>query len=225
MTAKGILQFDLWNVTPSSGLWDWEQTRKDVMQDGLYNSLLIALMPTASTSILMNHTECIEPPQSNMYTRSTMSGRFQVVNTYLIEDLKKLNLWNTRMQNLIMANNGSIQSIDIIPKDIREIYKTAYEYKLKDILDMDIDRSAYVCQSSSSNRYIQDPTINKLTNMHIYGWKHGLKTSSYYIRTGAASDSDKVTVDMSILKEQYQQKNNQVMNTTEEQEECLMCSA
>lgn len=228
MTAKGLLQFDLWNVTPSSGLWEWDQLRKDVVQDGLYNSLLIALMPTASTSILMNHTECIEPPQSNMYTRSTMSGRFQVVNTYLIQDLKKLNLWNTRMQNLIMANNGSIQSIESIPKEIREIYKTAYEYKLKDMLDMDIDRSAYVCQSSSSNRYIQDPTINKLTNMHIYGWKHGLKTSSYYIRTGAASDSDKVTVDMNILKEQYQKKNNisyVSQDETEEQEECLMCSA
>lgn len=228
MTAKGILQFDLWDVTPSSGLWDWNQLRKDIMKDGLYNSLLIALMPTASTSILMNHTECIEPPQSNMYTRSTMSGRFQVVNTYLIQDLKKLNLWNTRMQNMIMANNGSIQTIESIPKDIRDIYKTAYEYKLKDILDMDIDRSAYVCQSSSSNRYIQDPTINKLTNMHIYGWKHGLKTSSYYIRTGAASDSDKVTVDMNILKEQYhKKKNNESLppQDIEEPEECLMCSA
>lgn len=222
MTAKGILQFDLWRVTPSSGLWDWTSLRNDIKQHGLYNSLLVALMPTASTSILMNHTECIEPPQSNMYTRSTMSGRFQVVNTYLINDLKKLNLWNKRMQDLIMINNGSIASIKEIPKKIRDIYKTAYEYKLKDMLDMDIDRSAYVCQSSSSNRYIQDPTINKLTNMHMYAWKHGIKTSSYYIRTGSASDSDKVTVDMSLLKESYEKKKKE---EEEMQEECLMCSA
>ena len=221
MTAKGKLQFDLWNVTPSSGLWNWDELRKDIQEHGLYNSLLVALMPTASTSILMNHTECIEPPQSNMYTRSTMSGRFQVVNTYLIHDLKKLNLWNKRMQDLIMIHNGSIASIKDIPKYIRDIYKTAYEYKLKDMLDMDIDRSAYVCQSSSSNRYIQDPTINKLTNMHMYAWKHGIKTSSYYIRTGSASDSDKVTVDMSLLKEVHEKKEE----LHEEEQECLMCSA
>lgn len=204
MTSKGMLQFDLWGVKPSD-MWDWESLKQDIVRGGLRNSLLLALMPTAGTSIIMNHTESMEPPQSNVFTRSTLSGRFQVVNKYLVDDLKSIGLWNKNIRNKIIKNDGSVQSIEEIPIEIREVYKTIYEYKLTSFIKMCADREAFVCQSSSNNRYLSKPDISILTNMHLYSWKMGLKTSSYYIRIRQQSTGKKLL--------------------DNEGEECLSCSA
>ena len=193
MTANGILQFDLWNVTPSSNLWDWTELRTQIQSSGLRNSLLISQMPTAGTSIILGHTESVEVPQSNVFTRTTLSGRFQVINKHLVEDLKKLHLWNEKTRNDIVENDGSIYMLEYIPKKIREVYKTIYEYRLSSLIEMCADREAYICQSSSNNRFIANPTISKLTKMHLYTWKLGLKTSSYYIRTKAVTTGSKLT--------------------------------
>ena len=203
MTSKGMLQFDLWGVQPS-GMWDWESLKQDIISGGLRNSLLLALMPTAGTSIIMNHTESMEPPQSNVFTRSTLSGRFQVVNKYLVDDLKAIGLWNKNIRNKIIQNDGSVQSIDEIPANIKEVYRTIYEYKLTSFIKMCADREAFVCQSSSNNRYLSKPDISILTNMHLYSWKMGLKTSSYYIRIRQQSTGKKLL---------------------DNEEECLSCSA
>lgn len=206
MMAEGKLQFDLWNVVPDSGLWDWDQLRQKIKNHGIYNSLLLALMPTASTANINGNTEAFEPITSNMYTRSTLSGKFQIINKYLIRDLIEQNLWNDNMMNKIIAYEGSIQNIDEIPQKLKDIYKTVYEYQLKNLIDMDADRNAYVCQTSSSNRFMLDPTFNKLTKMHLYCWKKGLKTGSYYIRTKASIEGNKMTADVKIIKEIQEKK-------------------
>jgi ribonucleoside-diphosphate reductase alpha chain len=216
MTANGKLQFDLWNVQPSN-LWNWQQLRYNISKYGLYNSLLTALMPTASTSQIMGNYEMFEPITSNMFTRNTLSGTFQIINKYLINDLLNLNIWNDNIKQKIIANNGSIQNILEIPSVIKEIYKTVWELKQKDLIDMDADRSAYVCQSSSSNRYMSNPTNNKLTSMYIYCWRKGLKTGCYYLRSKSGADAIKFNVDVNILKEQK--------NIVIEEEECTVCSA
>ncbi len=218
MTAKGILQPDLWGVTPSN-LWDWDVLRKNIKETGLYNSLLVALMPTASTSQIMGNYEMFEPVTSNMFTRTTLSGSFQIVNKYLIEDLINLKLWNNDMKQRIIAYNGSVQNIKEIPDHIKEIYKDIWEISNKCLIDMDADRSAYVCHSSSSNRYMKNPTTNKLTSMHMYAWKKGLKTGCYYLRSQAGASAVKFNVDVDILKEAEKNK------TQEVEEECLTCSA
>ena len=217
MTANGKLQFDLWNVQPGS-MWNWQKLRYNISKYGLYNSLLTALMPTASTSQIMGNYEMFEPITSNMFTRNTLSGTFQIINKYLIDDLLNLNIWNDNIKQKIIANNGSIQNISEIPSVIKEIYKTVWELKQKDLIDMDADRSAYVCQSSSSNRYMSNPTNNKLTSMYIYCWKKGLKTGCYYLRSQSGANAIKFNVDVNILKEQKQ-------IIVEEEEECTVCSA
>lgn len=221
MVAKGKLQFDLWNVTPSK-MWDWNKLKYNISKYGVYNSLLTALMPTASTSQIMGNYEMFEPITSNMFTRNTLSGTYQIINKYLIEDLLKLNIWNDKLKQKIIANNGSIQNIKEIPNNLKEIYMTVWELKQKDLIDMDADRSAYVCQSSSSNRYMSNPTNNKLTSMYIYCWKKGLKTGCYYLRSKSGADAIKFNIDVNILKEE---KLNKYNNTIEEEEECAVCSA
>jgi ribonucleoside-diphosphate reductase alpha chain len=221
MVANGQLQFDLWNVKPSE-MWNWDKLRSRIKKYGLYNSLLTALMPTASTSQIMGNSEMFEPITSNMFTRNTLSGTFQIINKYLIKDLIELNLWNDNLKQKIIAYNGSIQEIDEIPNDIKEIYKTIWELKQKDLIDMDADRSCYVCQSSSSNRYIKAPTDNKLTSMYIYCWDKGLKTACYYLRTQSGVGAIKFTVDVDILK-QIEQKNIDNMQCTDDV--CTVCSA
>lgn len=222
MTSTGMLQYDLWNVTPSN-LWDWDALKEKIKDNGLYNSLLIALMPTASTSQILGNYEMFEPITSNMFIRSTLSGTFQIINKYLINDLIDLNLWNDKMKQKIIANDGSVQNIPEIPKNIKEIYKTVWELKQKDLIDMDRDRSAYVCHSSSSNRYVKNPTDNKLTSMHMYSWKCGLKTGCYYLRSQSDANAVKFNVDVKILK-QSKENNNQIQHKKED-EECLVCSA
>ena len=220
MSARGILQYDLWGVTPSN-LWNWEELKEKIKYFGLYNSLLIALMPTASTSQILGNYEMFEPITSNMFIRSTLSGTFQIINKYLIKDLIELNLWNDTMKQKIIANDGSVQNIPEIPKNIREIYKTVWELKQRDLIDMDRDRGAYVCHSSSSNRYVKNPTDNKLTSMHMYSWKVGLKTGCYYLRSQSDVNAVKFNVDVNILKQtkEIQTKKDVV------EEECLVCSA
>jgi ribonucleoside-diphosphate reductase alpha chain len=202
--SKGVFQFDMWSVTPDSGRFDWAALKTDVITHGIRNSLLIALMPTASTSQLLGNSECIEPYSSNVFARSTVAGTFQVVNKYLMEDLIKLDLWSEELCNAMIANNGSIQAIDGIPDGIKRLYKTAWEMDMKDILDMSADRGAYVCQSQSLNLFKEMPVDSaamtgqreRLRRMYYYAWKIGLKTGQYYLRTRPAKDPIKVTLNV-----------------------------
>ncbi len=193
--SKGKFQFDLWNVTPDSGRWDWDALRKKVVKDGVYNSLLVAPMPTASTSQILGNNECFEPYTSNIYTRRVLSGEFVVVNKHLLKDLVALGLWNNDMKNKIILANGSIQAIAEIPDYIKELYKTVWEIKMRNIIDMAADRGAYICQSQSLNLFVNAPNTSKLTSMHFYAWEKGLKTGMYYLRTQAASQAVKFTVE------------------------------
>jgi ribonucleoside-diphosphate reductase alpha chain len=192
--SKGIFQFDMWNVQPSDR-WDWDTLRKEVMEFGVRNSLLVAPMPTASTSQIFSNNECFEPYTSNIYTRRVLSGEFIIVNKHLLKDLVNLGLWNNSMKNRIIAANGSVQNIDEIPADIKELYKTVWEIKQRTIIDMAADRGAFICQSQSLNLFVDNPTTSKLTSMHFYGWKKGLKTGMYYLRTQAASQAVQFTVE------------------------------
>ena len=193
--SKGQFQFDLWNIKPDTGRWDWEVLRQEVVKHGVRNSLLVAPMPTASTSQILGNNECFEPYTSNIYTRRVLSGEFIVVNKYLLRDLVNLGLWDNDMKNRIITANGSIQHIDEIPDKIKELYKTVWEIKMRTIIDMAADRGAYICQSQSLNLFVSSPNASKLTSMHFYAWKKGLKTGMYYLRTQAASQAIKFTVE------------------------------
>ncbi len=192
--SKGIFQFDMWNVQPSTR-WDWAGLRSDVMVHGVRNSLLVAPMPTASTSQILGNNECFEPYTSNIYSRRVLSGEFIIVNKHLLKDLVSLGLWNNDMKNRIIAANGSIQKIEEIPADIKELYKTVWEIKQRNLIDMAADRGAFICQSQSLNLFVDSPTISKLTSMHFYGWKKGLKTGMYYLRTQAATQAVQFTIE------------------------------
>lgn len=192
--SKGIFQFDMWNVEPTLR-WDWYTLKAEVLKHGVRNSLLVAPMPTASTSQILGNNECFEPYTSNIYVRRVLSGEFVVVNKHLLKDLVDLNLWTDDMKNAIMAHNGSIQKINAIPDHIKEVYKTVWEIKQRAIIDMAADRGAYICQSQSLNLFVDAPTAGKLTSMHFYGWKKGLKTGMYYLRTKAASQAVQFTVE------------------------------
>jgi ribonucleoside-diphosphate reductase alpha chain len=192
--SKGQFQFDLWNVEPTNR-WDWFRLKDEVVKHGIRNSLLVAPMPTASTSQILGNNECFEPYTSNIYVRRVLSGEFVVVNKHLLKDLVELNLWNDEMKNKIIFHNGSIQAIDEIPQQLKEIYKTVWEIKQRNIIDMAADRGAYVCQSQSLNLFVDSPSANKLTSMHFYAWKKGLKTGMYYLRTQAASQAVQFTVE------------------------------
>lgn len=193
--SKGQFQFDLWGVKPTSNRWDWENLRLDVMNHGVRNSLLVAPMPTASTSQILGNNECFEPYTSNIYTRRVLSGEFIVVNKHLLKDLVNLGLWNNDMKNKIISANGSVQDISEIPSEIKALYKTVWEIKMRTIIDMAADRGAYICQSQSLNLFINSPNTSKLTSMHFYAWKKGLKTGMYYLRTQAAAQAVKFTVE------------------------------
>ena len=193
--SQGKFQFDLWGVKPDSGRWDWENLRLDVMNHGVRNSLLVAPMPTASTSQILGNNECFEPYTSNIYTRRVLSGEFIIVNKYLLRDLVNRGLWDNNMKDKIITANGSIQDIAEIPQEIKDLYKTVWEIKMRNIIDMAADRGAYICQSQSLNLFINSPNASKLTSMHFYAWKKGLKTGMYYLRTQAASQAVKFTVE------------------------------
>jgi ribonucleoside-diphosphate reductase alpha chain len=192
--SKGQFQFDLWNVEPTLR-WDWYRLKDEVVKYGVRNSLLVAPMPTASTSQILGNNECFEPYTSNIYVRRVLSGEFVVVNKHLLKDLVDLNLWNDDMKTRIIFHNGSIQAIDEIPEHIKEIYKTVWEIKQRNIIDMAADRGAYICQSQSLNLFVDTASASKLTSMHFYAWKKGLKTGMYYLRTQAASQAVQFTVE------------------------------
>ena len=207
---KGVLQFDLWGIKPSKS-YDWEALKKKIEMYGIRNSLLVAPMPTASTAQILGNNECFEPLTSNIYSRRTLAGEFLVVNKYLQEDLTKLNLWNEDVKNSIIENKGSIQHFNNVPDDIKEKYKIVWEMKMKDIIDMAADRGAYICQSQSLNLWLEEPTNNKLTSMHMYSWKKGLKTGIYYLRRKAKHQAQQFTIDPK--------------NVEDNNEPCEMCSA
>ncbi len=192
--SKGIFQFDMWGVTPDSGRWDWTALKKEVKKHGVRNSLLMAPMPTASTSQILGNNETFEPYTTNIYNRRVLSGEFIVVNKHLLKDLIALGLWNDTMKNKLIQANGSVQDIPEIPQNIKDLYKTVWEISQKAIIDMAADRGAYVCQSQSMNIHIQNPNFGKLTSMHFYAWKAGLKTGMYYLRSKAATEAIKFTV-------------------------------
>ncbi|OBA23810.1 hypothetical protein METBIDRAFT_36715 [Metschnikowia bicuspidata var. bicuspidata NRRL YB-4993] len=196
--SKGLLQYDLWDRKPTE-LWDWDTLKQNLAKHGLRNSLLVAPMPTASTSQILGNNECFEPYTSNIYSRRVLAGEFQIVNSHMLKDLVDLGLWNDSMKNNIIANNGSIQSLPNIPDDIKALYKTVWEISQKHIIDMAADRAAFIDQSQSLNIHIKDPTMGKLTSMHFYGWKKGLKTGMYYLRTQAAAAAIQFTVDQNSV--------------------------
>ena len=198
--SKGILQFDMWNVKPSDR-WEWDLLREEIQKNGVRNSLLVAPMPTASTAQILGNNECFEPYTSNIYTRRVLSGEFIIVNKHLLRDLVKLGIWDDRLKNKLMASNGSIQNIDEIPENIKNLYKTAWEISQKVLLDMAADRGAFIDQSQSLNIFMENANFAKLTSMHFYGWKAGLKTGMYYLRTKSATDAIKFTLDKEAMSE------------------------
>ncbi|MGB5274341.1 MAG: ribonucleoside-diphosphate reductase subunit alpha, partial [Flavobacteriaceae bacterium] len=201
--SQGLFQHNLWNIKDEelSGRWDWAKLRKDVKKHGVRNSLLVAPMPTASTSQILGNNECFEPYTSNIYTRRVLSGEFIVVNKHLLEDLVGLGLWNENLKQELMRANGSIQHIEAIPADIKELYKTVWELSMKDIIDMSRQRGYFIDQSQSLNLFMENANYSKLTSMHFYAWKSGLKTGMYYLRTKAAVDAIKFTLDNTKKKE------------------------
>ncbi|MFM7300006.1 MAG: ribonucleoside-diphosphate reductase subunit alpha [Crocinitomicaceae bacterium] len=214
--SKGIFQYDMWGVTPTSR-WEWDVLKEEVKVHGVRNSLLLAPMPTASTAQILGNNECFEPYTSNIYTRRVLSGEFIIVNKHLLKDLVKEGLWNKEMRQKIMAANGSIQNINEIPERLKELYKTAWEISQKAIIDQAADRGAYICQSQSLNIFMENANFGKLTSMHFYGWEKGLKTGMYYLRTKAATDAIKFTVDKTVVEQPEAQ-------SIEEQQAAIACS-
>lgn len=215
--SKGIMQFDMWNVEPSE-CYDWGELKDNIKMYGLRNSLLLAPMPTASTSQILGYNECIEPITSNIYSRRTLAGEFMLANKYLMKELIDLNLWNERVKNSIIANNGSIQQIDVIPEQIRNKYKTVWELPMKSLIDMAADRGAFICQSQSLNLWLEDPTYNTLTSMHFYAWSKGLKTGIYYLRRRGKHQAQQFTIEP--------EKDEETPEFVSQEEEiCEMCSA
>ena len=226
--SKSIFQFDMWGVTPKSGRWDWTKLKQKVKKHGVRNSLLLAPMPTASTSQILGNNECFEPYTSNLYTRRVLSGEFIVVNKHLLNDLIELDLWSDKMKDKIMEQNGSIQNINEIPDNTKLLYRTVWEVSQKSIIEMAADRGAYICQSQSMNIHMQDANFGKLTSMHFHAWKLGLKTGLYYLRTKAAADAIKFTIvkeEKENSKEKKSENQEAIECSIENQDDCEMCGS
>uniref|UniRef100_A0A2P2P3S5 Ribonucleotide reductase large subunit domain-containing protein n=1 Tax=Rhizophora mucronata TaxID=61149 RepID=A0A2P2P3S5_RHIMU len=236
--SKGILQPDMWNVVPSSR-WNWDALRKMILKNGIRNSLLMAPMPTASTSQILGNNECFEPYTSNIYSRRVLSGEFVVVNKHLLHDLTEMGLWSPTLKNKIIYDDGSVQKIPEIPYELKLIYKTVWEIKQKTLVDMAVDRGCYIDQSQSLNIHMDQPNFGKLTSLHFYAWSKGLKTGMYYLRSRAAADAIKFTVDTSILKEKKQKMDDadaeadddddtkmaQMVCSLTNRDECMACGS
>ena len=231
--SQGLFQYDLWQsasgpitpLTQTDGTLDWAALKEKVKANGVRNSLLIAPMPTASTSQIMGNFECIEPATSNIYTRRTLAGEFIIVNKYLMKDLQRLDLWNEMMKQQIITRNGSIQGMDQIPDDIQRLYKTSWEIKQKTLIDMAVSRGAFICQSQSLNLFVSDPTYAKLTSMHFYAWKQGLKTGIYYLRTRAPVMAQKFTIDPDLQKAAIKSEQQRKLKKNAGDDECVMCGS
>jgi ribonucleotide reductase alpha subunit len=209
----------MWKVAPGNSRYDWDAMKERIKKHGLRNSLLLAPMPTASTSQILGFNECIEPFTSNIYNRRTMAGEFIMTNKYLMKDLNALGIWNDKLKNNIIANNGSVQQIEIIPQEIRDKYKTVWELPMKHLIDMSADRGAFICQSQSLNLWLEDPNYNTLTSMHFYSWSKGLKTGIYYLRRRARHQAQKFTI------EPEKKQHTTGGDKEEENHECEMCGA
>jgi ribonucleoside-diphosphate reductase alpha chain len=226
--SEGKFQYDMWGITPltdNDNSLDWSSLKEKVNKHGVRNSLLMAPMPTASTSQILGFNECIEPFTSNIYTRRTLAGEFIIVNKHLMRDLEKLDLWNENMKQQIIARNGSIQGIEEIPESIQKLYKTSWEIKQKTLIDMAAARGAFICQSQSLNLFVADPNYAKLTSMHFYSWKQGLKTGIYYLRTRAPVMAQKFTVDPELQKAAEKSEQERLHKKYAPDEGCTMCSA
>jgi ribonucleoside-diphosphate reductase alpha chain len=225
--SKGIFQYDMWNVTPTNR-WEWNVLKEEVKKYGVRNSLLLAPMPTASTAQILGNNECFEPYTSNIYTRRVLSGEFIIVNKHLLKDLVKAGLWNKDMRQKIMTANGSIQNITEIPQYLKDLYKTAWEISQKAIIEQAADRGAYICQSQSLNIFMENANFGKLTSMHFYGWEKGLKTGMYYLRTKAATDAIKFTVEKSVAVEPaaelIEDQQAAIACSLDDPDGCEMCS-
>ncbi len=229
--SQGEFQFNMWGISEDdlSGRWDWKSLRKDVLENGVRNSLLVAPMPTASTSQILGNNEAFEPYTSNIYTRRVLSGEFIVVNKHLLEDLVELGLWNNEMKEDIMRANGSIQHIDVIPQELKDLYKTVWEMSMKDIIDMSRQRGYFIDQSQSLNLFMQDANYSKLTSMHFYAWKSGLKTGMYYLRTKSAVNAiqftlskDKKTEEKPLTPEELKEM---IIASQNNPDDCEMCGS
>jgi len=226
--SKGQFQYDMWSITPiteKDGTLNWVSLKEKVAKYGVRNSLLMAPMPTASTSQILGFNECIEPFTSNIYTRRTLAGEFIIINKYLMKDLEKLDIWNDMMKQQIIARNGSIQGIDQIPEAIQKLYRTSWEIKQKTLIDMAVQRGAFICQSQSLNLFVSDPNYAKLTSMHFYAWKQGLKTGIYYLRTRAPVMAQKFTIDPELQKAAEKSEQERLHKKYAPDEGCTMCSA
>jgi ribonucleoside-diphosphate reductase alpha chain len=225
--SKGIFQPDMWGVTPSTR-WEWNVLKEEVLKYGVRNSLLLAPMPTASTAQILGNNECFEPYTSNIYTRRVLSGEFIIVNKHLLKDLVKAGLWNKDMRQKIMTANGSVQNIKEVPQNLKALYKTAWEISQKAIIEQSADRGAYICQSQSLNIFMENANFGKLTSMHFYGWEKGLKTGMYYLRTKAATDAIKFTVEKTIAAEpaaiNIETQQAEIACSLDDPENCEMCS-
>ena len=218
-TSRGILQFDAWNVTPTDR-YDWAALKQSIVENGIRNSLLVAPMPTASTSQILGYNECFEPFTSNLYSRRTLAGEFVVVNKYLMKELIALGHWNEQIKNNIIANKGSIQQLTVLPEHIRNKYKIVWEIPMKHLIDMSADRGAFICQSQSLNLWLEDPTYSTLTNMHFYSWRKGLKTGIYYLRRKAKHQAQQFTIEPEL-----NEAHNNDTHNNETEDICEMCSA
>ena len=228
--SNGILQFDMWGVIPSDR-WNWEDLRESIEKHGVRNSLLLAPMPTASTSQILGNNECFEPFTTNMYTRRTLAGEYIIINKYLLNDLIRLGIWNDDIKAKLMAYEGSVQQIDEIPQDIKDLYKTVWEIKQKVIIDMAADRGAFIDQTQSMNLFVREPNVGILSSMHFYGWKKGLKTGQYYLRTKPVARAQQFTVDPNLLKkkevpqEEGSPKPNKVVACNRNDPNCEACGS
>ena len=241
--SQGKLQFDLAAEYDGidlsnylSGRWDWDTLKQDLVKYGTRNSMLLALMPTASTAQIMNNTECFEPVDSCIFKRRVLSGEFIVVNKYLVDDLEKLNLWNNELKDMIIANDGSIQNIDIIPDDIKQLYKTVWEISMKSVIEQCHDRGVFIDQMQSMNLFMANPNYKRLTSMHFYAWRSHLKTGMYYLRSKASASAGKFSIDPELEKrirekqergEQLEQEEQAAVLSCslENKEDCMMCSS
>ncbi|RNF00141.1 putative ribonucleotide reductase large subunit RNR1 [Trypanosoma rangeli] len=223
--SQGLLQFDLWEAKPRSGRWDWDALKQRVMKSGMRNSLLLAPMPTASTSQILGNNECFEPFTSNIYVRRVLSGEFPVVNKYLVMDLVERGLWDEDMRNQIIAYNGSVQSIRGIPNDLKDLYRVVWEIRQKDLIEMAADRGKFIDQSQSLNLFLENPTSSQLTSMHFFAWDRGLKTGMYYLRSKPAADAIKFTIDPNTLKDIREENQIQSSSATPNNGGCLNCGS
>jgi ribonucleoside-diphosphate reductase alpha chain len=216
LSSKGILQFDLWeNFTQSNERYNWTELKEKIIKNGLRNSLLVSLMPTATTSQILGFNECFEPITSNIYTRGTLAGEFVLVNKYLIKELIDLGIWNKKVKDNIISNNGSVQQLNFLDERIKNKYKTVWEIPQRHLIDMAADRGVYVCQSQSMNLWVEDPTYKILTMMYFYGFEKGLKTGIYYLRRKAKASPQKFTIEPEIKKNSHH----------DDEDICEMCSA